>query len=320
MPVVARHRASLRGSIFKVVKGSSVHYLCFVYASQQPVLGCFAVVRRLGKAKCPLSWSKWHEEDVHVWSHRFALEEPTFVYSDEQDFWEFDYMLILSDCFAQQGGFICSDAEWLQWPVFRAMLEPHMPAKASSSSKPKVDELLVEKSWVDDPKMLNFWEGHDFSSDCFLKAPHTKAQKAPKPSDGSDSESEEGLDLEELDAELYKKRLELEERCLGADAPQFDWYLRGGEWTAEHKGVGYDCVATRAKTRVAGRMLQHFGLQKSKSYSVTKFTDEHAMDLARCWCDLHAFMLEKWLESGEAVDFDMQGALAAFVETPPYRR
>ncbi len=166
---------------------------------------------------------------------------------------------------------------------------------------------------------MNFWEHATFEDDCFVKAPASK--KRFEKGGNMDIEKDiEGLDLEGLVEELYKRRLELDDRCPADDLPQFEMIIRGGKWTAAKKGVAFDCFATRAKPGIAARMMQHYSLQKTSSYAIAKYSEEGAKDLAQCWIDKHAFFLDQWVASGEALGFDLQRASKHFVETVVFSR
>ena len=105
MAAVARHRAELRGSVFKLVKTGKEEYRAFVYATQSPIMGCFSVVRRLETIVPALSVAAWGTDASDTWSHTFAIDEPQFACTDDPALWECDCMLALTSCAAGPGGF-----------------------------------------------------------------------------------------------------------------------------------------------------------------------------------------------------------------------
>ena len=125
-------------------------------------------------------------------------------------------------------------------------------------------------------------------------------------------------ETEALVDELYRKRLELEDRCVEAAA--FEWNYRGSAWTASNKGVASDCVLAKPRPGYPMRMMDIFFVHGTASFAIKKCTEELAKDLATCWCELHSFLLDRWVEAGASSDFDMRRALRDFREGPCFAK
>ena len=316
MSFVARHRAELRGSVFKLVAhGKSPQYFAFVYATQTPLLGCFAIVRRLEVAQPVLSAASWEQEASDVYDYQFAYDEPKFVYTEDRESWAYDYILVLTDGVARQGGLLCSDSEFLQLDVLIAMWDrgekPDLPANTADE-----EGTAPPKIWTDDPWMINFWDHPVFESDAASKGKPSSGKPHGHGDGDHNDEFDEIFDVEALVAELYRRRLEMEGHVPDGEAvTHFSWQLRGGAWTAAHHGVAFDSVRAFTCTTIANKMMKHYHLAMTGTFAVAKYTDELARELAKCWIDKHAFMLEQWVSAGEDPNFDLAGTLHAFVET-----
>lgn len=320
LAVVARHRALLRGSIFKVVKHDIAHYLCFVYASQNPLLGCFSVVKRADASTPRFSLADWPKVSSDMWSHVFAIGAPDFVYTDDKEFWDYHYLLVLKGCVAISGGMVCSDDDFVQIGALLEELEPFAHGKLDPVAE---DAKQPERAntWFQDPALLNFWECPSLVDEGVVATSSKKRKRDEVGENTAPVGDTCHIDVEALVEELYNRRLELDERTAGQhDVPQFEWVLRGGAWTASKKGVAYDCVMTRPKPGLATRMMEHYSLQKTCSFAISKYSDELARDLAQCWVDLHCFFLEQWVGSGEDPSFDLRQAKRAFTESPAFGR
>ena len=319
MAAVARHRALLRGSIFKVVKLGEVKYVAFVYASQNPIFGCFVEVERLETTAPALVMASWQAGAKVEHTSQFAIRDLSLAFSDEPAFWECEYILVMTEVTAMAGGILASTSEFERLEEMVSMLDPFASRSASVASADEAAMPVPEKSWVDDPRLVNFWEHPSHEDDCFVKASASK-KKLAKGGDNVVEGDMDDFDLEGLVEELYRRRLELDDRCPGDDIPQFEMIIRGGNWTAAKKGVAFDCFSTRAKPGIAARMLQHYSLQKSSSYAVAKYSEEGAKDLAQCWIDKHLFWLDQWVVSGEDPRFDLRRASRLFRETSVFAR
>ena len=133
MPVVARHRSELRGSVFKLVKGERIFYVSLVYALQNPIFGCFVLVRRVDCASQWLAVASWDEDAVDVYGHHFAIDEPHFITSEDRDFWECQYILVLTGVQSLRGGMLAADGDWVQIDVLQTMLEPFASRRSTAS-------------------------------------------------------------------------------------------------------------------------------------------------------------------------------------------
>lgn len=105
-----------------------------------------------------------------------------------------------------------------------------------------------------------------------------------------DPESEDEADVEAPDLLSLHDRLMARRAELGDDAVEdwrayYKWALRGGRWLAERTGLAYDCVAAQClpDTAATDMALTFDNLNKMASFSISKFTEEGALALARLW-------------------------------------
>ena len=170
MAAVARHRALLRGSIFKVVKLGEVKYVAFVYASQNPIFGCFVEVERLETTAPALVMASWQAGAKVEHTSQFAIRDLSLAFSDEPAFWECEYILVMTEVTAMAGGILASTSEFERLEKMVSMLDPFASRSASVASADEAAMPVPEKSWVDDPRLVNFWEHPSHEDDCFVKA------------------------------------------------------------------------------------------------------------------------------------------------------
>ena len=116
-------------------------------------------------------------------------------------------------------------------------------------------------------------------------------------SDPEDEEDVEDPDLLSLHDRLMARRAEL-----GDDADEdwrsyYKWNLRGGRWLAERTGLAYDCVAAQClpDTTATDMALTFDNLNKMARFSISKFTEEGALALARLWIHRNHYFLNLWL-------------------------
>ena len=70
------------------------------------------------------------------------------------------------------------------------------------------------RPWVDDPRLLNFWDYPRFVDDCFVTSYAAKKDLGRVNGGDGDGEGDaEGFNVEVLVEELHRRRLEIEERC-----------------------------------------------------------------------------------------------------------
>ena len=83
-----------------------------------------------------------------------------------------------------------------------------------------------------------------------------------------------------------------------------------------HKGVANDTVKAKANSGVAMRMCENYHMNTSMSFSAGAYTEEHAIGLGLVWVDKLHFLLGEWVESGCDIAFDLNAAMAAYIEPP----
>ena len=74
--------------------------------------------------------------------------------------------------------------------------------------------------------------------------------------------------------------------------------LRGGQWTAEHRGCVTDAVAAQASSDLAKKWVAAYQENQMASFSSLRYTQEIATLLAVEWCRRHQYYLNLWVDHG----------------------
>ena len=119
---------------------------------------------------------------------------------------------------------------------------------------------------------------------------------------GDEAEDDEDADLAGMDAadvfdELHRLRETWQE---GDDRLQRDFKVavRGGAWTAAHRGVVADSIRGEASNADSVSFCKAYRLPQSGTFSISKFTEQHARTLASAWCHRMQFWFDLWLGRG----------------------
>ena len=101
-----------------------------------------------------------------------------------------------------------------------------------------------------------------------------------------DAEAQEVDGSEVMDA-LLAKRLELA-GAAPEPAVNFRWQLRGGSWTAAHRGMSFDSfMASAIKGGLAEQWCIDWGLTRSGSFAIALYGEDGAHTMAKHWVALH---------------------------------
>ena len=113
--------------------------------------------------------------------------------------------------------------------------------------------------------------------------------------------------LFEVDAETVLEDLTLrrEEIDRADDGVQhFALGVRGGAWTAAHKGVAFDSYRAEAKTREAKAWTATWSFAASATFSLARFGHEDALTLCEFWVDKMKYLFALSREGGPEFVFD----------------
>ena len=103
---------------------------------------------------------------------------------------------------------------------------------------------------------------------------------------------------EAVQRELEERRAEWAE-AHAAEGEHFAVILRGGKWTARHRGRAFDVIAGEARTALAATWCGLYQLQKSVRFSIALYGEEAATHLATEWVRRMGLYFARWWESGE---------------------
>jgi hypothetical protein len=186
-----------------------------------------------------------------------------------------------------------SDGSWTPLAEVRGMLPE---VSAAALPKPAVAECkhdhksaaLDELPWLLDLLGPSGWAEAAGKTRC------SRACDPQAPDNESDSEAQEVDVFEVMDA-LLAKRLELAAAAPVA-AVNFRWQLRGGSWTAAHRGMSFDSfMATAIKGGPAEQWCIEWGLTRSGSFAIGLYGEDGAHTMAKYWVALHEWLYLKFL-------------------------
>ena len=80
----------------------------------------------------------------------------------------------------------------------------------------------------------------------------------------------------------------------------FFWTLRGGRWTAEHRGVAYDSYRAQARGGSPSTFCVLHRLPKTATFAVARYSEDVCLELAKLWIHRMTFLYELWFRTGLA--------------------
>lgn len=178
-----------------------------------------------------------------------------------------------------------------QWPKARA------PKGAEPAGG---DPLDARPLWVDHPWLLRDW--HLGQGESAEPAGQSSGGAGPggQSSGGAGAAGRDvdlcDMDVDEVFDELKQFRANWQEREV-APHQHFKVSIRGGAWTAAHRGVAADSVRGEAGTTESQR-FQICELSKSATFSVSKYTEHFAHRLAEAWCHRIQFWFDLGADRG----------------------
>lgn len=118
--------------------------------------------------------------------------------------------------------------------------------------------------------------------------------------------------------DLHERRKAPAETCSEVEA-HFRWQLRGGAWTAAHKGLSYDAFSAGpiVKGGRAEAWCLQWGVTRSASWSISVYGEEAALTLAKSWVHLHEWLYRTWLEHRSEENWSFTEEVMEQYEEPP---
>ena len=89
---------------------------------------------------------------------------------------------------------------------------------------------------------------------------------------------------------------------LGEAPSDFTWGLRGGVWTAAHRGSPFDSFRSQAKHNDARAFCARFHLTPTATFSIAWYGMEGARPLSSAWCHKMQWWYDRYVCEGEGLD------------------
>jgi hypothetical protein len=302
---LAWHRQFFQGCLFRFEIAGDFRYFQFGTAKQSPLrVGMIGIAPLPQRDRDP-DRRGWTHDQLQSWKHFFRKDYTLVAYTDE---WPLDVaapLCVASGAFNVGNMCVASDADWKPLSYFADLLPPVSQANQplDVDEKPRQD---VHKQWFECPWLVDFIaHGKMAFSDEVLGG----VPDAP-PRDTSEGQFE--VDAMQVMDALSVARDEWPLRdYIGSD--HFAWNLLGGQWTASHRGIVYDCFESYARGGDPTDFCIQFVLQRSSSYAIDAHSEENAFQLAIAWCHKMQFLYHAYLAS-DAATVCAAEALSAYVE------
>ena len=305
---VCNHREHFVDCVFaKGIAEGDTGFL-FLFAKQSPYsVGCLELVIdrqaipcfQAGASgnMCDREWG-WHQ---HRWRH-------AGVYASETSLGFLDAStIVLSMVSFGEGPFLESDTEpRLLSDVVKKL---PMPAMSTESGQPRASKLKVGADILEQlPWLAEYIAPRGFKS--AASGTEAFADGAERPIDEeAPIEVEVPIDVEAVYTALEERRREL--HVLPEDGDDFKVTVRGGAWTARERGRIADCVSAQcAKGSLAATWCAKYHLYRMQSYSLARYGDVGASQLAEAWCRKMQWMYNLWFSQDDA-DFVYTAAVLA---------
>ena len=195
-----------------------------------------------------------------------------------------------------------ADGDWQDLNVLSIKLnsEVHDRPPVVEADSSSADPLPVVPDWVEFPWLLQeHWPQleADGSGGQPARGEARQARVAQSGRQGLNQDRDLfDMDPDEVWAELGAQRAKWRGPVEGCE--HFKLNLRGGMWTAEHKGVAVDTTRSAAQSNLAVTFCDIYTQHKSASFSHAAYTEHFAWKLAEVWSHRMSFWLELWIERG----------------------
>lgn len=282
-----------------VEDGSRAFY--FLYATQKPLEAHFLPLRlKLPIAPCleghsPAQleelWCKWRQYGFEVGQgdpvpgHRLPLRGP-------------DDILVFRDVCFEGPGQMATDADPVTLSAFLASLpqkrrDPQPSAsKAAPEPKEEMSDLVEQFPWL-----VDYLDEGLASEEA--KAASASAAVLPVVADELTADKV----ISDVWEALAAKRREWEAQGL-LQGEEFVTFLKGGQWTARHKGKAFDTLVGQAKRGHVTRWCNMHQLKKVVSFSLALYGEGPATAMALEWCRRMQHFYDLWVNSpGSAYSF-----------------
>lgn len=220
------------------------------------------------------------------WEHEFLVCRE-WAFSDEEIFHEYTEPCVIMHSVCDPNGVILAESEWQLLEEFQKEFLKK-PAVVGAATTRGVDEEEVVCGVYDLDWMLPAWA--ELLGP--LSEETTGKSRAKQLYDQADP-------LPNMPDDAWMDLMAARERLLD-DVPaeaNFDFKLRGGDWTHSNKGVAYDSVYCQSRAHVRD-WCDQYGLKKDSSFSTILYTDEGAVQMATFWCGRMQFLFELYEANG----------------------
>jgi hypothetical protein len=300
LAVASNNREFFQKTVWRFLGGGEVLTCKFVFALQKPQMVSMCKLRTVDasepdyRAVAPSSGGQPGDPGDHV----FQYDWRGFLFTSSGGFpVACRRVHILQDVTNLQDGYILGKGKW---KTFEAVRRHELPVP-----RPKVES--EPKPWVEDyPKAVEcFWENPSWTWEEETKSCGGGKGPAGVGHGGggggipvADERDATEDDVAALD-ELWARRRELA-AIAPDDMEHFSWTLRGGLWTMHHSSTGeaYDSFMGFAKSALAKRWCDNYGINKTSSWSIAAYSYADAMTFAKAWVRKLDYIFSWWHDEG----------------------
>lgn len=283
---VCQQRDFFKSTILRFLVGDEWVCFKFIFAMQSPRLVCLLRVFPGDIAHSYIDPSNFDQLALEDWPHMWQFDHLDFVFSDEGALAKESVVEVVSDVISRGGQQFVSDGEWLSLSVVQSMLTTAATPSTAAEQAPRKTSIRKEVDleaipWALDLLGAAAWPG-----------PPKDLKKTASSGGGATSDEDEAsecvVDPMQVMDELMQRRFALADNGKDHEA-HFRWQLRGGAWTAAHKGISFDAFSAGPilKGGLAERFCLEWGVTRSASYSIALYGEQTAHTLAKAWVHKH---------------------------------
>lgn len=305
-------RAYFATSLFRVRSGSGEDTMFRVlFALQNPIVAGFVRITSIAVPETTLSPERMMN-DPPPWKMRFKMEHMSFAFSDTIGFLRpEDEVFVIRESVCLGNGTVVADEEWASLEVVLQVL-PDVASgggTAHAAEGPRRRPRLDEGSVRDHPWLFDL-----FGMEERPRRPgnHDGESRSARAHDNDDTDGGAfDIEVDQVMEDLERRREEV--RNPSSVRQHFGWSVRGGAWTAAHRGVAFDSYRAAALTRESKAWATEWGLPTTATFALSRYGDEAAAILAQFWVEKMDFL---WTVcKPTATGFGFRAAdLAAFEE------
>ena len=219
------------------------------------------------------------------WEHMFTIlpEFFTFTHLTEGEFFPDTEISVLTNVVYACGYRLGSDADWRPWVAIVAMLGP-MNGPGAGEARHNSDHRPTRNFLTEHPWLL------DVYGESRSRPSSSSGRQAAGDVEGEAWVEEEDVDPEAVIEALAMARALWEDKQDATDVVHFAWSIRGGAWTAAHRGAAYDSFRSQAVTDRGKDFLRRHGLHQSATFSLASYGEGASSVMARYWVARMAFL------------------------------